>query len=467
MRRRRPLTATRPQLKFRRRVSLDSGRSHEAELPHTWAVRHDPLTGASDGELERCLFTDSCPKIFNVESANEYWNKSSSLNHTDAYGQDLPVDELAANARLYFISSIQHNTEFDLQATLPRACQQPVNPLYNGPVFRALAVALDQWVSFGIAPPRSVVPMARDGTLVPPQAVRFPHIPARSYAGWPALPVVEFNAKAMNVNLAYDFSKVPPEPTGARYTTLVPQVDGDGNDMAGVRLPFLQAPLGTFTGWSLIKQDFGGAEPDICGQLGQFIPFAASKAERMAAGDPRPSIEERYPTRADYVNAVSDAAASLVRQRFLLIEDYDRMVQAAIDKGTELWKPDAKKYAQILLRQPVLARAHRHRPSERHGAHETLSASHCRSRSRTRHYQNSIFNRRYEYRRKHGRADAPYPADISADDYQVDGRNRQMGGREPRAAEPGEHEIQHPHGLLGRSKRASSGGRRLSLPVSH
>lgn len=321
-------------------------RSHEPELPHTWAVRHDPLTGESDGVLKRCLFIDTCPKVFNVESANEYWNKSSSLNHTDAYGQDLPIDDLAPNTRLYFITSIQHNTEFNLQATVPRACQQPVNPLYNGPVFRALAVALDEWVSFGIEPPRSVVPMARDGTLVPPEAVRFPRIPARHYAGWPALPAAQFNPKGMNVNLAYNFSKVPPEATGARYATLVPQVDRDGNDIAGIRLPFLQAPLGTFTGWSLIKQEFGGAEPDICGQLGQFIPFAASKAERMSAGDPRPSIEERYPTRSDYVKAVKDAAASLVRQRFLLIEDDNRMVQAALDKGTDLWKPAPQTAAQ-------------------------------------------------------------------------------------------------------------------------
>ena len=321
-------------------------RSREPELPHTWMVQHDPLTGESDGVLRRCLFTDTCPKVFNVESANEYWNKSSSLNHTDAYGQDLPVDDLARNARLYFIASIQHNTEFDLQATVPRACQQPVNPLFNGPVFRALAVALDRWVSFGVAPPKSMVPTARDGGLVPPQEVRFPRIPARSYAGWPALPAVQFNPNAMNVNLGYDFSKVPPEPTGGRYATLVPQVDSDGNDIAGIRLPFLRAPLGTFTGWSLIKQEFGGAAPDICGQLGQFIPFAASKSERMAAGDPRLSIEERYPARADYVKAVREAAASLVRQRFLLVEDYNRIVQAAIDKGTDLWKPSARKPAQ-------------------------------------------------------------------------------------------------------------------------
>jgi hypothetical protein len=140
------------------------------------------------------------------------------------------------------------------------------------------------------------------------------------------------------VNLLLDFTQVPPQPNGTQYTTLVPQVDSDGNDIGGIRLPYLQVPLGTFTGWALLKQEFGGATPDICGQLGQFIPFANTAAERLAASDPRPSIEERYPSQGEYVRAVGEAAASLVRQRFLLIEDHDRMVETALEKGTKLWK---------------------------------------------------------------------------------------------------------------------------------
>jgi hypothetical protein len=311
--------------------------SHEPELPHTFAVTKDPITGEVSGTLQRCLASDTCPKLFSIESANEYWNKSSSLNHTDADGKDLRTEDLAGNVRHYFIASIQHNTVFDATARGARACQQLVNPLYNGPVFRALSVALDEWVRFGIRPPDSVVPQARDGTLVPPDAVRFPAIPATTYEGWPKLPAVQFNPQAMNVNLVLDFSKVPPQPKG-RYPTLVPQVDRDGNDLGGIRLPYLAAPLGTFTGWGLIKQEFGGPTPDICGQLGQFIPFANTKAERVAASDPRLSIEERYPSQGEYVRAVKEAAGALVRQRLLLIEDDDRMVETALQKGTDLWK---------------------------------------------------------------------------------------------------------------------------------
>jgi hypothetical protein len=298
----------------------------------------DPVTGETSGTLQSCLASNTCPKIFNIESANEYWNKSSSLNHTDADGKDLRTEDLAANVRHYFIASIQHNTTFDTRARGARACQQPVNPLYNGPVFRGLSVALDQWVRFETRPPDSIVPQTRNGTLVAAEDVHFPAIPATAYDGWPKLPAVQFNPNIMNVNLVLDFSKVPPQPKGPRYTTLVPQVDLDGNDLGGIRLPYLAAPLGTFTGWSLIKQEFGGAMPDICGQLGQFIPFANTKAERLAAGDPRLSIEERYPTQGDYVRAVKEAGTPLVRERFLLIEDYDRMVEAALEKGTNLWK---------------------------------------------------------------------------------------------------------------------------------
>jgi hypothetical protein len=316
--------------------------SYEPEEPHTLPVTHDPFTHQTTGVLKACLASDTCPKYFNIDSANEYWNKTNSLQHTDAFGQDLPIQQMAPNVRLYFIASIQHNTKFSDQPKVPAFCQQMVNPLYNGPIFRALATDLDQWVSFGIRPPDSTVPMSRTGTLVPPESVRFPVIPATHYAGWPSLPPAQYNPAAMNVNVALDFAKVPPEPTGQVYATLVPQTDRDGNDIAGIRLPFLQAPLGTFTGWSLLKQELGGTEPDICGQLGQFIPFANTKAERLAAGDPRPSIEERYPSPSDYVHAAEKAAANLVRARFLLSEDYDHIVESTRQKGVNLWKHSSK-----------------------------------------------------------------------------------------------------------------------------
>ena len=320
--------------------------SHEPELPHTLAVTHDPVTGQDDGVLKSCLASRTCPKFFNIDGESEYWNKSNALHHTDGLGHDLAIDSLAPdNARVYFISSIQHSTRFsDMPKVMPN-CQQMSNPLYNGPVFRALAVALDAWVTKGTAPPPSTVPHVADGTLVPPDEVHYPKVPrAMSYAGWPKLQPVQFNPRAMNVNVVLDFSKVPPVATGKSYVTLVPQTDADGNDLAGIRLPYLAAPLGTFTGWNLLKNEYGGAEPDRCDstQVGSFIPFANSKAEREAAGDPRLSIEERYPSKEAYLAALRASAATLVKQRFLLAEDYDRILERATAQGFDMWKSPRK-----------------------------------------------------------------------------------------------------------------------------
>lgn len=312
----------------------------EPEFPHTFPVRTDPLTGRTDGILRRCLETGTCPKVFNVDGGNEYWNKSSSLNHTDAFGRDLDIDRRAPNVRLYSIAGIDHNTEFDEGPELVQECQQMTNPIYNGPVFRALSVALDRWTTSGVEPPRSRVPRSRNGTLVPPERVRFPSIPATSYAGWPSLPAVEYTPEVMNRNQPLDYSKVPAEPIGDReYDVRVSQVDRDGNDVAGIRLPFLQVPLGTHTGWSLLHE--GAGHPDSCGQHGQFVPFAFTRAERLAAGDPRLSVNERYPTHEDYVDAVARAARRLVRQRLLLPEDERRIVERADRVGVNLWLSQA------------------------------------------------------------------------------------------------------------------------------
>ena len=309
--------------------------AHEPEFPHTFPVRTDPLTGQTDGVSARCLARQNCPKFFNIDGGNEYWNKSSSLNHTDAFGTDLNVEAAVPNVRLYSIASIEHNTTFDQKPELLNECQQMTNPLYNGPVFRALSVALDRWVTNGTLPPASVLPKRSNGTLVPPEQANYPTIPATHYAGWPALPAFEYTPETMNRNAPLDFSVVPyVNLPGPEYTVLVTQVDADGNDVAGIRLPYLVAPLGTHTGWAVLKE--GAGFPDTCGQNGTFIPFAKTKAERVAAGDPRPSLQERYRNHGAYVSAVAKSAARLVQDGFLLGEDKDRIVERAAKHGMDL-----------------------------------------------------------------------------------------------------------------------------------
>jgi hypothetical protein len=142
----------------------------------------------------------------------------------------------------------------------------------------------------------------------------------------------------MSRNAPLDFSVVPYAPLpGPEYTVQVSQVDADGNDIAGIRLPFLSAPTGTYNGWAVLRP--GAGDPDICGQLGQFIPFANTKTERLAVGDPRLSLEERYKNHGAYVSAVARAAANLVQDRFLLDEDKDRIVGVAAQQGVNFRRP--------------------------------------------------------------------------------------------------------------------------------
>ncbi len=291
----------------------------EAHFPFTNQIISDPVTGQTDGRLRRCLETDTCPKIFETNSENEYWAKAGSLLHTDTLGNDLPLRE-APNVRIYLFSSVTH-----APATGLGICQQPRNSVLPNPGHRALLVALDEWVSEGMAPPHSRVPRRSNGTLVPslPQeSVGFPDIPGVVYNG------LNHTGDLFDFGPLFDqgiLTILPPVVTEA-YPALVPRTDPDGNDIAGIRLPEIAAPLATYTGWALRA---GPAANDGCDASGQQIAFARTEAERLAKGDPRLSIEERYETHEGYVKAVERVVRKLVRQRLLLEEDAERYIAAA------------------------------------------------------------------------------------------------------------------------------------------
>ena len=240
----------------------------------------------------------------------------------------MDVDAVSPNVRVYVFASTEHLTPFD---AVPRAvpyAQQLTNPLYNGPAFRALAVALDRWVSEGAPPPASRVPRRADGTLVAPDAVAFPAIPATRYGAWPPTPPARLNPATAKPIALLDLGETPPrvvEP--AAYWAGVCQVDADGNEVAGLRLPDVVAPIGTYAGWNPMPA--GQGYPDNADMLGSFIPFATTRAERLASDDPRLSLEERYGTQAGYVAAVEAAARALEAEELLLAEDRERIVAAA------------------------------------------------------------------------------------------------------------------------------------------
>jgi Alpha/beta hydrolase domain len=295
----------------------------EFQWPFTNQVLHDPVTGKSDGRLARCSANNTCPNIFEVNSANEYWAKNMAVGLVDSDGKDLPNEP--ANVRSFFMASLPH--QGGLGATGRGICQQNRNPLVANAVLRALLVAMDQWVSAGVEPPASRLPRLADGTLVPP-------LP-QAGQGFPNIPGVKYNGR-MHTGDLFDYgpkfdegllTTLPPRIVSTPYAALVPKTDADGNDMAGVRLPEVAVPFATYAGWNLRAMPAGG--DDGCDHFGQQIAFAKTKAERLAAGDSRMSLEERYASHADYVAAVASVANGLARDRLLLDEDVQRYVAAA------------------------------------------------------------------------------------------------------------------------------------------
>jgi hypothetical protein len=304
----------------------------EGVFPFAHQMLTDHLSRKTDGRDKRCRASHTCPKRFEVNTSNEYWVKAGSLLHTDTRGRDLKDPD---NARFYLISGLSHGVG---NVTSRGSCQQFLNPTSPYPAHRALLVALDQWVSRGITPPKSEVPRRSDHTAVfaEPQPGFQTGVVPQEELGWPTIPGVTYNG-VITTRYFLDFgplleagiiSNYPPSVDGRRaYPIFVSKVDEDGNEVAGVRMPPVEAPIATTTGWALRRAGFG--ENDGCEANGQHIPFKATKTERLAAGDPRHSLEERYKDHDGYVKAVTKAAEKLQKQRFLLPED----VQAYVDEA--------------------------------------------------------------------------------------------------------------------------------------
>jgi hypothetical protein len=281
----------------------------ETAFPFSTARLHDPHTGRTQS-----LFRDDGfdPLLIETNTSTEYWQKGASLLATDPLGGRDIV--LPANSRVYMIAGTQHTGAAGMRST-PGPCVNARNPHSPNPALRALLVALDEWVSEGKAPPASRTPRIDEGTLATPAQVRFPAIPG--------LRVFE---RMNDIRLLNDWIK--PDVDAARtYGARVPQVDADGNETSGIRLPDIAVPLATHTGWNLYNAPF--PEGELCDRDGSYAPFAASRAEREANNDPRASLEERYGSHAAYVNKVEDAVRKLLAARLMLEEDAQLLVKRA------------------------------------------------------------------------------------------------------------------------------------------
>jgi Alpha/beta hydrolase domain len=214
------------------------------------------------------------------------------------------------------LSSLQHAAPANAKSSLSQTCSFPTNPLFAGPTLRALLVAMDEWITSAKPPPESRYPSRTNGTLVVPtaEAVGFPRIPGLDYKG------------VMNEATVVDYDIMPPAKR-APYPAFVPKSDADGNDIAGVRLPTLAAPVATHLGWNQRKAGF--AEGELCENTGSMLPFAKTREERLRTNDPRLSLAERYPHDGDRAVAIDRAAKQLVQDRRLLEEDVKGFQQAS------------------------------------------------------------------------------------------------------------------------------------------
>jgi hypothetical protein len=291
-------------------------------FPFTTAPETDPVTGASGSILDKANPGNAVPKLIVANSATEYWARGASLIHVAVDGSaDIAPDR---RARLYFLAGANHVPATGGERGDLAHCR---NPLDQRPVLRALLLHLDGWVTLKKEPPPSMLPLVADGTLGKLSAYTeaMPKIPGlRLPARMLDPPRLDFGPQFAADGIA---TLVPPK-VGKAFTALVPLPDADGLDKAGIRMPELVAPLGTYTGWNP-QNAATGAPERLARWSGSFAPFARNENERLAVGDPRPSIAERYSSREAYIEAYAAATLALAKQELIAGSDINPMVERA------------------------------------------------------------------------------------------------------------------------------------------
>jgi hypothetical protein len=278
-----------------------------ANFPFANQTTTDPISGKTAGLLDNEHTRGNEPKTFYTNTAVEYWGggRSAALIHTTPDGKsDL---RLPANERAYFLTGSQHSP-----AAFPPAKttgQEVTNPVDYWWTMRALMMAFDGWARNGVDPPPSLVPRIADGTLVPLEKIAFPAIPGVQSPE-------TIHAGRTN---------------GTPIPLLVPQVGPDGNELAGIRVPEVVVPVATYTGWNFRNASVGGTS-ELVTLMGASIPLPKTKAEREALKDPRPSLEEKYPSRDTYMATTEKIADELIRNRYILAEDKPQLMKRAEDE---------------------------------------------------------------------------------------------------------------------------------------
>ena len=297
-------------------------------FPFTDQPEKDPETGEIGGLLDRAVADQVVPKAFFSNTSFEYWGRACALIHVSADGKtDAPISN---DVRIYHFTGQQHfpgpfpyaRGQGDLMG------QQPESPLPIRYFWRSMVAHMDAWVRSNTPPPPSAYPKIADGTLVPLQHYVFPKLPGvnqphEANAAYRIVFGTEWQAGILSLQ--------PPK-VGDAFPVLVPQVDADGNERDGVRLPEITVPLATYASWNLRDPSIGASDQRTAFEA-SYIPFPKTAADRLRSGDPRKSIAERYASREDYVTKYAAALDDLIRQRWILPEDRE----AVLHRGAQEW----------------------------------------------------------------------------------------------------------------------------------
>ena len=302
-------------------------------FPFTDQPEKDPITGETAGLLDRARAEHVAPKIFFSNTSYEYWGRACSLIHTSADGKS--DAEISDGVRIYHFTGLQHfpgpfppeRGQGDLLG------EEPQSPLPVHYFWRAMIANMDAWVRSNTLPPASSYPKIADGTLVPLRDYSFPAIPGvnRPHEANTAYRL-DYGA-----NWREGILSVQPPKVGESFPVLVPQVDGDGNERDGVRLPEVTVPLATYASWNLRDPSIGAPDQRVSFEA-SYIAFPKTAAERQKTGDPRQSIVERYTSRESYLSRYSKALDELVKQRWILAEDRE----AVLHRGEQEWDEATK-----------------------------------------------------------------------------------------------------------------------------
>jgi hypothetical protein len=302
-------------------------------FPFTDQLETDPVTQEKGALLDRAAAEKVLPKIFFSNTSYEYWGRAAALIHVTADGKRDAA--ISPEVRIYHFTGLQHFS-VPFPPTKGKGDlfgQQPQSPLPVKFLWRAMITNMDAWVRSNTPPPESSYPTIADGTLVPLRDYAFPSIPdvnkpREANEAWH----LDFGPNWRDGVLTFQPPKV-----GQAFPVLVPQVDADGNDRDGVRLPEITVPLATYASWNLRDPSIGAPDQRVSFEA-SYIPFPKTAAERKKLGDPRKSIAERYTGREDYLSRYGRALDELVKQCWILEEDRAALLHRADEEWNEAVK---------------------------------------------------------------------------------------------------------------------------------